>query len=80
MKIACVFIPLMAHRMTREAALRDYNPKLAGVTAAKLVIDDGAQNIQTTHHIEYTDFPLAQITLFACRDERIWIVMLPGEY
>jgi hypothetical protein len=49
-------------------------------TGAKVVIDDGDQNIQTKHRIEFTDFPLAQITLFACRDERFWVVMLPGEY
>ncbi|MFN5445386.1 MAG: DUF6876 family protein [bacterium] len=30
--------------------------------------------------ISYTDFPLSEITLYACWDQEHWVIMLPSEY
>ena len=48
--------------------------------SAKVIIDDGNSNIMATQEIEYTDFPLRHITLYACWDSEHWVLMLPGEY
>lgn len=48
--------------------------------SAKVVIEDGNSNIIATQVIEYTDFPLRQITLYACWDTEHWVLMLPSEY
>ena len=48
--------------------------------SAKVVIEDGNSNVLATQEIEYTDFPLNQITLYACWDSEHWVLMLPGEY
>jgi NADPH-dependent 2,4-dienoyl-CoA reductase/sulfur reductase-like enzyme len=45
-----------------------------------VVIDDGNGNKLYTQHIEYTDFPLAEIKLYACWTENFWVLMLPSEY
>ncbi len=47
---------------------------------AKLSIKDGNGTVLTTQQIPYTDFPLDEIMLFACRDQKHWVIMLPGEY
>ena len=48
--------------------------------SAKVVIENGNSNVLATQEIEYTDFPLNQITLYACWDSEIWVLMLPSEY
>ena len=48
--------------------------------SAKVVIEDGNSNVLATQEIEYTDFPLNQITLYACWDSEHWVLMLPSEY
>lgn len=47
---------------------------------AKTVIDDGNGNVLAEQEIEYTDFPLATIKLYACWAQKFWVVMLPSEY
>ncbi len=47
---------------------------------AQLNIEDGNGGILATQQIPYTDFPLDEIMLFACRDEKHWVIMLPSEY
>ena len=47
---------------------------------ARLNIEDGNNRILATQQIPYTDFPLEEIMLFACRDEKHWVIMLPSEY
>ena len=46
----------------------------------QLNIEDGNGQILATQQIPYTDFPLDEIMLFACRDEKHWVIMLPSEY
>ena len=48
--------------------------------SAKVVIENGNSNVLATQEIEYTDFPLNQITLYACWDSEHWVLMLPSEY
>ena len=47
---------------------------------AEINLDDGNGNMLATQQIEFTDFPLDQIRLYACRSEQYWVVMLPSEY
>lgn len=48
--------------------------------SAHIVIDDGNGRGLAAQHVEYTDFPLATITLYACWNGDYWVAMLPGEY
>jgi len=43
---------------------------------ASLVCDDGNDNLIYTQHIEYTDFPLDEITLYFVNN----VIHLPSEY
>ena len=47
---------------------------------ALAVIDDGNDKVLARQEIEWTDFLLDSITLFACWNEDNWVVMLPSEY
>jgi hypothetical protein len=47
---------------------------------AVLSYEDGNGNVYARQEIEYTDFPLDQITLYACWDGERWVLMLPSEY
>ena len=53
--------------------------KLVG-EGASVVIDDGDENILAQQLIEYTDFPLEEITLFACWTGEYSVIMLTSEY
>ena len=48
--------------------------------SAVVVIEDGNDHLIAKQVIEYTDFPLAAITLYGCWGEDGWVVMLPSEY
>ena len=48
--------------------------------SAVVVIEDGNNKVIAKQVIEYTDFPLAAITLYACWSDDVWVVMLPREY
>lgn len=48
--------------------------------AAMAVIEDGNEHVIAKQLIEYTDFPLASITLYGCWSDDIWVVLLPSEY
>ena len=47
---------------------------------ADLVLDNGNGNVLDTQHIEYTDFPLQAIQLYACWGGEFWVLMLTSEY
>ncbi len=47
---------------------------------ARLNIEDGNGTVLATQKIPYTDFPLDEIMLFACWDQKHWVIMLPSEY
>ena len=47
---------------------------------AVLKLDDGNGHVLASQNIEYTDFPLATITLYACWGGDFWVLMLPSEY
>ena len=49
-------------------------------SSAYIVIEDGNDNVLAQQFIEYTDFPLASITLYGCWSERDWVLMLTSEY
>ena len=47
---------------------------------ALMVYEDGNGNEYARQEIPYTDFPLAEITLYSCWDGEHWVIMLPSEY
>jgi hypothetical protein len=47
---------------------------------ASIVIEDGNGNQLARQLVEYTNFPLASITLYGVWDGSLWIVMLTSEY
>jgi hypothetical protein len=49
-------------------------------SSAVVVIEDGNDHLIAKQVIDYTDFPLASITLYACWSDDVWVVMLPSEY
>lgn len=49
-------------------------------TKATIYYEDGNGHEHARQEIPYTDFPLAQQTLYACWDGQHWVLMLPGEY
>jgi hypothetical protein len=49
-------------------------------TWATMVYEDGNGNEHARQEILFTDFPLAEQTLYACWDGEHWVIMLPSEY
>lgn len=49
-------------------------------SSAYVAIEDGNDNVLASQFIEYTDFPLASITLYGCWNEREWVLVLASEY
>ena len=47
---------------------------------ALLKLDDGNDNILAEQFIEYTDFELDELKLYACYNGDVWVLMLPKEY
>jgi hypothetical protein len=48
--------------------------------SAELTIGDGNGEQLAFQYIEWTDFPLPEIELFACWAGSFWVLMLPSEY
>ncbi len=49
--------------------------------SAVMRFTDGNETEYFAQHIDYTDFPLEEVKLYASRsDDRTWVVMLPSEY
>ena len=49
-------------------------------SAALMIYGDGNDHEHARQEIPYTDFPLPEITLYACWDGEHWVIMLPNEY
>ena len=47
---------------------------------AVMIYEDGNGNEYARQAIPYTDFPLSEITLYACWEGEYWVIMLPSEY
>lgn len=47
---------------------------------AKAVIEDGNGVALAWQGVDWTDFPLTSITLYAVWSEHYWVLMLPSEY
>ena len=52
---------------------------IAKDSRATMIYDDGNGNEHASQEIPYTDFPLNNITLYACWDGGHWVIMLPSE-
>ena len=52
----------------------------ATASTALLKLDDGNDNILAEQFIEYTDFELDELKLYACYNGDVWVLMLPKEY
>ena len=49
-------------------------------SAWKLQLEDGDDRILARQTIEFTDFPLDEITLYVVKQDDLWVVLLPSEY
>jgi len=49
-------------------------------SVALMIYGDGNGHEHARQEIPYTDFPLHEITLYACWDGEHWVIMLPNEY
>ena len=47
---------------------------------AEMIYEDGNGNEHARQAIPYTDFPMSEITLYACWDGEHWVIMLSSEY
>jgi hypothetical protein len=47
---------------------------------ARIFIEDGNSNTLSYQGLDYTDFPMDEITLFATWSGEFWVAMLPSEY
>jgi hypothetical protein len=45
-----------------------------------MIYEDGNGGEHARQAIPYTDFPLSEITLYACWEGEYWVIMLPSEY
>lgn len=45
-----------------------------------VTIDDGNDNVLAEQVIEFTDFPLDEITLYVVISNDLWVIMLTSEY
>ena len=50
------------------------------VTYFILTLEDGNDNVLARQVIEYSDFPLEEITLYVIPQETLYVIMLPSEY
>lgn len=72
--IASYLPPLVNHEHFVVASLAVKNQ------SALLWLTDGNYKDIASQRIPYTDFPMPDITLFACWADDYWVLMLPGEY
>jgi hypothetical protein len=49
-------------------------------TSATMIYEDGNGHEHARQEINYTDFPMSSISLFACFDGDHWVIMLKSEY
>ena len=42
--------------------------------------DGNSKQAIISQELDYTDFPMAEISLWLVRDDRYWVLMLPSEY
>ena len=54
--------------------------RTANACTALLKLDDGNDNVLAEQFIEYTDFELDEIKLYACYNGNMWVIMLTREY
>jgi hypothetical protein len=47
---------------------------------ATMLYEDGNGNEHARQDIPYTDFPMNEISIYACWDGEHWVLMLPSEY
>lgn len=45
-----------------------------------LIIDDGNGNLYAKQTIDFSDFPLDSMTLYVCKQDDMWVILLPSEY
>ena len=45
-----------------------------------LAIEDGNDNVLAHQRIEFSDFPLDEITLYVIPQDDLWVILLPSEY
>ena len=54
--------------------------KVSEYNKAEVLIEDGNDGVLAKQDIEYTDFPLDSLVLYAVPQDNMWIILLPGEY
>ena len=53
---------------------------MAIVGGWELNITDGNEHFLAQQKIEYSDFPLDELTLYVVRQDDLWVILLPSEY
>lgn len=71
---------LCARGVTDDTEFTSATLRLNDDGAAELTLEDGNGVIYATQYIGWTDFPLAEIKLFAAYNGEGWTHMLTGEY
>ena len=46
----------------------------------RLVDDIPSSQVYATQKIEYSDFPLDEIKMYAGREDKMWVIFMPSEY
>ena len=67
------------HRLLRNQPFQVWKLSVDG-TQATLTCEDGNGKVLIKEDIRYTDFPDPEITLWADRDGRYTVILLPSEY
>jgi hypothetical protein len=49
-------------------------------SSALMLLEDGNGHVRVSQEIPYTDFPMPELSLYACWDGDHWVLMLPSEY
>jgi hypothetical protein len=76
---------IAAHQINKKVANEPFQVWILTVNEhrqARLTCNDGNNTLLTFQKIEYTDFPLSEITLYASQDDYLGgrVVMLTSEY
>ena len=67
--------------LTSETEFTSVNlRRLSAANDFQLTLDDGNGNVFVNQYIPYSDFPLAEIKLFAVHNGSAWTHMLTSEY
>jgi len=82
--IDAIAIPQATHKAVKMEGFQVWKLKVAADNSAKLTCEDGNGGAVYSQHIDFTDFPAEEITLWVCDNTGCgdlgFTIMLPCEY